>query len=299
LILVFGTICIDRLRRVPRLPEPGGYVEVDREQLLLGGEAANTANALMSWGDPVTLAGNAIGTSLESDILWTALKSKGLPIDLLRALPATSGQKALSPVCDVYITPDGQRTMFGTGFGKMGPGIAVEELPYVKGQWFTAEPNMGEPARVALRLAHEAGMNCYVMDFFREEEPLQPGMYWQSSTDWVGVRGNVQKNVRWVKDWVSRYGCFTILSDGPNGFVAGSPDFPVRHFPPYPAPEMVDSTGAGDTFRAGMLHGLERDWDIERCLSFASAAGCLKCAYFGATSRVPTVDEIENLIQIS
>jgi sugar/nucleoside kinase (ribokinase family) len=263
---------------------------------MLGGEAANTANALLRWGNDVVLTGNAIGTSLESDLLWSALRSKNLPLEHLRARPATQAVSELSPVCDIYITPDGQRTMFGTGFGRMGPGIEITDLPLQAGDWFTADPNMSEPARAAVAAAFDAGMKCYVMDFFRDGESLEPSMFWQSSTDWVGVRGNVQRNVRWVKEWISRYGCFTILSDGPNGFVAGSPEFPVQHFAPYPAPEVVDSTGAGDTFRAGMLHGLSRGWPILDCLNFASAAGCLKCAYFGATGRVPTESEVLALI---
>lgn len=272
-------------------------MEVEQEQLMLGGEAANTATALLQWGDAPVLTGNAIGTSLESDVLWSALRAKKLPVENLRALPeGRQSGPMLSPVCDVYITPDGQRTMFGTGFGRMGPGIPVSLLPYVEGSWFTAESNMSGPSRDAVRAAAAAGMKVYMMDFFREEEPIEENMFWQSSTDWVGVRGNTQRNVRWVKDWVAKYGCFAILSDGPNGFVAGSPSHPVRMYPPFPAPDMVDSTGAGDMFRAGMLHGLSRGWAIPDCLRFAAAAGCLKCGYFGATSHIPPITDIEHLI---
>ena len=260
---------------------------------MLGGEAANTANALHAWGDSVQLVPNSLGSSLESDQLRRMLQERGL--DAI-TIEATQPECDVPPVCEIFITPDGDRTMFGNGFNRMGPAVPIESIPFRAGDWFTAEPNMGEPAREAARMAAASGMKVYLMDYTREDEPIAPGSFWQCSTDWVGTRNNVQKNVEWVRKWVEKFGCFAIVSDGPNGFVAGSPDHEVRAFPPFPAPAMVDSTGAGDTFRAGMLHGLSQDWPIERSLAFASAAGCLKCQYIGATSRVPSVSEIEAYI---
>lgn len=291
-VVVFGTICLDRVRRVPRLPAPGGYVEIGSETILLGGEAANTANALASWGDPVFLTGNGMGEGANGRQLRQLLSQRGLSPTVAGKMPA----EVRTPVCDIYITPDGERTMFGLGFSQMEPELEAESLGLKEGAWFTAEPNMEAASRQAVRIAHAAGMKTYLMDFIRPDDPVFPGSYWQSSTDWAGHRNNMQRNVVWVADFVRRTGAFTIVSDGPNGFVAGSPDLPARVYPPFPAPLVVDTTGAGDTFRSGMLHGLSRDWPLSRTLAFASAAGCLSCAYLGATSRVPTVEEIETFI---
>jgi len=294
LILVFGTICLDRLRRVPRLPTAGGYVEIEQESAMLGGEAANTANALRHWGHEVLLAGNALGSGHDARKLHRLLEASQIPTDWIAPVGQPADQKA--PVCDVYVTPDGDRTMFGRGFAQMGPGVPLEYLPYREDEWFTAEPNMGAPAREAVRRALDAGMKTYLMDFYHPEDSIVPGSFWQCSTDWQGTRGNQQKNVRWVQDWVARYGCFATLSDGPNGFVFGGPDWPARAYPPFPAPLMVDSTGAGDMFRAGMLHGLSQNWPVADCLRYASAAGSLKCAHFGATAHVPPEAEIQAFI---
>ncbi len=288
MIFVFGTICLDRLLRVPALPSAGGYVEITDETVNLGGEAANTATALVSWGVDVVLAGNSLGSGVDGALLSSLLREKGLPMDLL-----SEQDDFTTPVCDIYVTPDGERTMFGKGFSTMRPIQSLESLPFVAGKWFTAEPNMGAVAREAVCAASEHGMKTYLMDFIQETDPVPEGSFWQSSTDWAGHRNNMQRNVQWVKAFVAKHGCFTILSDGPNGFVAGSPVLPVRTYPPYPAPEVVDTTGAGDMFRAGMLFGLENGWSISRCLQYAAAAGCLKCRALGATTDVPTRAEIE------
>ncbi len=285
MILVFGTICIDRVRRVAKLPAPGGYVDVQGQIDLLGGEAANTAVALTRWGVSVRLAGNALGA--EAAGIEAMLREKGVVAEcpIRPELP--------TPVCDIFVTPDGERTMFGQGFQEMDEVPDPQSLIYPAGEWFTVEPNMATTARTAARLAHEAGMKLYQMDFVRPDDLIPEGSYWQSSTDWAGTRGNTQRNVEWIQGLVDRTGCFGILSDGPNGFVAGSPNHAVRAYPPYPAPQLVDSTGAGDMFRAGMLFGLDQGWDPARCLQFASAAGCLKCRALGATTDVPTKEEIE------
>ena len=219
------------------------------------------------------------------------LAKSGIPQEWLGV-----GSDSVTPVCEVYLTPDGERTMFGRGFANSHPGVPLDTLPYGDADWFTAEPNMGVPAREVVRLAHGAGLKIYLMDYIRTDEPIYEGSYWQCSTDWAGKRGDVQRNVSWVRDWVDQYGCSAILSDGPGGFVFGSPMQSVRHYPPFPAPRVVDTTGAGDMFRAGMLHGLDSGWSLPDSLRFASAAGCLKCGYLGATSHVPSEAEILALI---
>lgn len=291
-VVVFGTICLDRLRRVPFLPGVGGYVEIEQESVHLGGEAANTAHALNAWGDPVILTGNALGDGPNGVQLRALMDAKGLRSEIAGTPPPL----ARTPVCDVYLTPDGERTMFGLGFSAMEPTLGEGSLPLASGGWFTAEPNMEHASREAVRMAQAAGMRTYLMDFIRPDDPISENSVWQCSTDWAGHRNNVQRNVAWVEEFVAQRGCLTILSDGPNGFVAGARDMPARAYPPFPAPSVVDTTGAGDLFRAGMLHGLSRGWSIARCLAFASAAGCLKCAYLGATTVVPSVQEIESFI---
>lgn len=63
--------------------------------------------------------------------------------------------------------------------------------------------------------------------------------------------------------------------------------FPVR---------AVDTTGAGDVFRAGFIHGLLSAWSLERTLAFANAAAALKCTVAGGRPGIPTVAAAEALI---
>lgn len=58
--------------------------------------------------------------------------------------------------------------------------------------------------------------------------------------------------------------------------------------PGYAVP-VVDTTGAGDVFRAGFIFGLLRGWSLERTLGFANATAGLKCTKLGGRPGIPTV----------
>jgi len=59
------------------------------------------------------------------------------------------------------------------------------------------------------------------------------------------------------------------------------------------AVQSVDTTGAGDIFRAGFIYGLLRDWSLERTLRFANATAALKCTKLGGRPGIPTVAAAE------
>ena len=62
--------------------------------------------------------------------------------------------------------------------------------------------------------------------------------------------------------------------------------------PAVPPDALVDPTGCGDAYRAGLLYGLARSWDWERCARLASVMGSIKIARRGGQNHTPTRDEI-------
>ena len=62
--------------------------------------------------------------------------------------------------------------------------------------------------------------------------------------------------------------------------------------PVVPAREVVDPTGCGDAFRAGLLYGIAQGWDWERTGQLASLMGSIKIEQRGGQNHAPTRDEI-------
>jgi len=62
---------------------------------------------------------------------------------------------------------------------------------------------------------------------------------------------------------------------------------------PAATPEaVIDPTGCGDAYRAGLLHGISQGWAWEKTGRLASLMGAIKIAHRGGQNHKPTYDEI-------
>lgn len=66
----------------------------------------------------------------------------------------------------------------------------------------------------------------------------------------------------------------------------------VIEVPAVKARSLVDPTGCGDAYRAGLLYGMARGWPWERCARLASVMGSIKIAHRGGQNHRPSRDEI-------
>jgi adenosine kinase len=63
--------------------------------------------------------------------------------------------------------------------------------------------------------------------------------------------------------------------------------------PAVPPEGLVDPTGCGDAFRAGLLYGMARGWDWKRSAELASVMGSIKIAHRGGQNHRPARETIE------
>jgi len=85
--------------------------------------------------------------------------------------------------------------------------------------------------------------------------------------------------------------CVTMGSHGSMAIEQGQ-----MHYVPGFTVAAVDTTGAGDVFRAGFIYALLQNMSIEQTLRFANAAAALSCTRAGAISGVPTLADVNALI---
>jgi sugar/nucleoside kinase (ribokinase family) len=67
------------------------------------------------------------------------------------------------------------------------------------------------------------------------------------------------------------------------------------HYAPAFQVDAVDTTGAGDVFRAGFIYAWLRGWPTDEILRFANAAAAVSCTRLGALGGIPTLEEVEEL----
>ena len=82
-----------------------------------------------------------------------------------------------------------------------------------------------------------------------------------------------------------------VITRGPDGSVIHANG--ERHeIPAVRAESIVDPTGCGDAYRAGLLYGRARGWDWRRCGQLASVMGSIKIGHRGGQNHRPSPDEI-------
>jgi ribokinase len=59
----------------------------------------------------------------------------------------------------------------------------------------------------------------------------------------------------------------------------------------------VDTTGAGDVYHGAYIYGLMKEWSMKTCMRFASAASALKCKVMGARAGIPTLPQVNQLLE--
>jgi 5-dehydro-2-deoxygluconokinase len=56
--------------------------------------------------------------------------------------------------------------------------------------------------------------------------------------------------------------------------------------------EVVDESGAGDAFAAGLIVGIVEGWPLEPSLRFASEVGALACTALGCSAGIPNLEQV-------
>lgn len=150
------------------------------------------------------------------------------------------------------IAPDGRDAMW-----QHAHQMAEAGIPFVFDPGQQLPQFNGEEHREIIGLARWVAVNDY------EARMLQERTGWTPQA--ISQRDNIQGMVVTLAD----QGC-ELWMRGERLVVPG-----VK------AERVLDPTGCGDAFRAGLLYGLERGWSLERCAALGNRLGALKIAERG------------------
>jgi sulfofructose kinase len=277
-VLCYGAICADHHLLLPRFPQAGEGVHVHDEQWRAGGNAFNEARALAVWGQRVVLMGDALGYDQAGDLLTAVLAV--LPLDRSFLLRAT---KARTPICHILRTPDGERTILATR--DSDPPFHPPTPEILRSCRLISVTRYGPHTAAVAQLASEARCTVLVGDATRPDDAWAPwadvivtsAALLQMHTPDVPIEAQMSALHR------SR-GATVIVTDGPRAVRALWQNAgEVTHAQIVPPPvQVVDSTGAGDVFRAAVARGVVRGSSWPQTLEAAATEAAAFCS---ATER--------------
>ena len=288
----YGVVASSTLYRVRgSFPEPEGYAEIEDVLHMTGGEAANSSIVLARLGASVKLDGNWIGDDDGGRRTRALLDSFG--IDTAR-LPPRKGYRG---VREVVFAAGSTRTIFGS-YGAL---LEREEWnrpcddDVAGAEVVCLDPFFSKPAARVARLAGAAGVPVVTLDC-RHDNPLL-----LAAAALVVAESFIRENYpdepldALFRRYQAAAGGLVIFTFGDQPVWYGRRGEEPRFLAPFPV-GVVDATGGGDSFRAGIAYGLAAGWDDERAVTFAAAVAALNCTRFPGVLNSPSLEEVEALL---
>ncbi len=82
-----------------------------------------------------------------------------------------------------------------------------------------------------------------------------------------------------------------VITCGQDGALLITKKF-FKHFPGNKV-KVVDTTGAGDAFNAGLVYALSQDYELSQAIDFANKVGALETTKLGVILGLPTLGEVQ------
>lgn len=262
-ILCYGSICADLRIWLPRWPAPGSGVHALRSTWSAGGNALNEARALVRWGAPLQLYGDRLGYDPAGEMVAAELHALKLAAHIERDM------SAVTPICHILITPDGERTIIAL---RQGTTAAPPPSAAIAAAQIVSVSRYGLHTVEVAQAARQHDRLVVAGDAFDPAEPLAHAAdVIVTSAALLGSdpqqRAEALHRVRGAPVFV------TAGSQPARVLVAGQ-----WHEIPPPVQTVADTTGAGDIFRAGVVYGIWQGWEWPAILAFAARAAAEQIA---------------------
>lgn len=296
-VCVLGSINMDIVLTVPRLPRPGETVSGASLQTHPGGKGANQATAAARLGARTELLG-AVGADRYGETLLGYLGQAGVGISGVRRIEATDTGQAY-----ICVAPDGENLIVTVP----GANYAVTaELPppeLLSGHRVYLSQLEVPPAAVEAFLGSQAARSGRrLLNAAPARADTAPVLALAdivivNETELATYCGLAQAPAsgpgveRLARELIAGPDKTIVVTLGPEGAVAVSADS-VETVAGHRV-EAVDATGAGDCFCGALASALDAGAPLADALEFANVAAAIAVTRIGAGPSMPTRDEVE------
>lgn len=298
-VYCFGHVSTGQILRLQgRYPTPDGYAEIAETLENHAGEATGSALVLAQLGAAVTLEGNWIGDTPACRRTLDFLRSRGIDCSGLVVKPGYAG------VNEIVVSDGDTRTVFGRYI----------DLLFTTPQWeppdagriraariVCVDPSFGDATLLVARTAKAAGRPLVTCDA-RADAPLT------ALADAIVISNEFllreypaavkpgEPREHLFAEYLSRAPGLVVFTAGTQPLWYGRGGHKTRHeLPSFPV-AVVDSAGAGDSFRGGLIYGLLRGWSDEHTLRFAGAVAALVCTTAPGCVHPPTLAQVRDFL---
>jgi ribokinase len=269
-LTVVGSINLDLVVQVERMPRPGETIADATFATIPGGKGANQAVAAARLGARVVFIG-CVGDDELATRATSGLVEAGVELRLKRSQKQTG-------VAVIHVDSTGENTIV------VAPGANADLRPEDVGDFPDTDGVLAQLEIPLETVEYVADTAPY--DFFLNAAPGRG-------------RGTPRADVtivnRYEVDDLPHRDGVIVVTDGPRG-AAVLDEWEIVAKAEPPAIEAVDGTAAGDAFTACMVVSLLEGRSRDEALRRACIAGALAASRFGAQTSLPTAEEVDALL---
>ena len=292
----FGTNAVDYLIQVPFYPSFNSKIELSDYLQLAGGEIATAMVGLKRLGLKTAYAGR-FGDDSAGDFGLQTLRDEGVDVRFTQQIKNAKTQIAFIIIDE----RNGERTVIWHRDKKLAynEADAPAEIAAL-GKVLHLFPHDIEACIAIAKKAKENGtiVSLDIDNILSKTEELLSYVDILIASQELGEKlFRIRDNYEFLRLLKSKFGCaVTGVTLGEKGSLIYCDDQFIET-DGYKVPGVCkDTTGAGDSFRAGFLFGLLNGDSVEDSAKNANAVAALKCREIGARTALPNKEELRKLI---
>lgn len=301
-LVVAGSLNIDYVMRVGRLPNPGETIAAAEMVTNFGGKGANQAVAAARQEIEVTLIGS-LGDDEMARPYRTRLENEGINVDLIKNQPGVRSGSAFIAVDD-----EGENTII------VSPGAnaitSVDEIHHAEAAIQKADALLAQfeiPISTIVEAVNAA--NLADVTVILNPSPIRTTFPWSEiQSDYVIVNeseaielldflpGQI-RDLPMVRQQLDEFNIGTLVITRGSDPTLVYPEFDDPFEVPTMAVLPIDTVGAGDAFAGCFASQIARGVDLRDAVRSANVAGALTTLGAGAQSPIPDLDQVEQHVQ--
>ena len=295
-VIGFGTNAVDFLIRVPEYPAFNSKIELTNYIQAAGGEVASTMAGLRRLGLKTSYIGR-FGTDAAGDFGMESLRNDGVDLSYAEKVDGARTQIAFIIIDE----RSGERTVIWQRDAKLA--YTAAEAPLEAMQKTRILHFTPHDVSACIAMAKAAKQNGVIVssdidNVFDGIEELLPYVdILIMSAEFPGKLLGIGDNRNALVELKRRYGCAIAgITLGENGSLLLCEQQFIET-PGFAVPGgCKDTTGAGDSYRVGLIYGLLSGRSVEESARAANAVAALKCRAVGARTALPNEMELKELL---
>jgi sulfofructose kinase len=294
-VLGVGCNSVDHVYRLPAAPKadsPTAKLRISSHSTMCGGQMATAMAACAGFGLKTAYAG-CVGHDHNGRLLRAELEQRGVDVSEVKTrecanrfavitVDETTGERIVLWDRDEQLDLDAREIDSGL--------IASARVVHV-------DDEDQEAAIAAATMARRAGVSCTsdidrITDRTRDlVDAVSIPIFAQHVLPAITGESDIERALRVVRRTHDGVLCATLGAAGAM-LLVGDDCIAERGF----AVKAVDTTGAGDIFRAAFIYSLLKNDSPRDMLRFANAAAAVSCTRAGAMASVPSLEDVQKLM---